>query len=155
MPGWERRNGLTTGSPTVRGTGWYDGPMPSRADDWWRQAERDLSHARHSLEAGDHEWACFAAQQAAEKAIKALYQRLHMEAWGHVVHRLLEALPPEHRPDAILVDAGRRLDRFYIPARYPNGFASGAPGDFFTEADARSAIADAEAILEHCSHYLA
>lgn len=129
--------------------------MPSRVDDWWRQAQRDLRHARNALNSGDYEWACFAAQQAAEKAVKAVYQRLHMEAWGHVVHRLLEELPSTHLPGVELVDAGRRLDRFYIPARYPNGFASGAPGDFFSAADAASAIADGEAILDFCSHHLA
>jgi len=129
--------------------------MPSRADDWWRQAQRDLRHARNALESGDFEWACFAAQQAAEKAVKAVFQHRHMEAWGHVVHRLLEELPADLQPAAELVDAGRRLDRFYIPARYPNGFASGAPGDFFTAADARSAIADGETILAFCSHHLA
>jgi HEPN domain-containing protein len=50
--------------------------MPERAADWLRQAERDLEHAHHALEDGDYEWAAFAAQQAAEKAVKALYQRL-------------------------------------------------------------------------------
>ncbi len=128
--------------------------MPSRADDWWRQAQRDLRHARNALQTGDFEWACFAAQQAAEKAVKALYQHLHMEAWGHVVHRLLEELPKELGADQELVDAGRRLDRHYIPARYPNGFAAGAPGDFFTAADAGDAIGDGEAILEFCSRHL-
>lgn len=39
-----------------------------RARDWWVQAEADLRHARHALEDEDYEWACFAAQQAAEKA---------------------------------------------------------------------------------------
>jgi len=37
-----------------------------------KQALKDLSHARLSLENGDFEWACFAAQQAGEKAVKAL-----------------------------------------------------------------------------------
>jgi HEPN domain-containing protein len=43
--------------------------MPSRAQDWFRQAERDLDQARASRQDERHEWACFAAQQAAEKAI--------------------------------------------------------------------------------------
>jgi CubicO group peptidase (beta-lactamase class C family) len=38
----------------------------------WVQSSRDLSHARHALDDDDHEWAAFAAQQAAEKALKAL-----------------------------------------------------------------------------------
>jgi HEPN domain-containing protein len=47
--------------------------MPNRALDWLKQAERDLEQAADSRRAGRHEWACFAAHQAAEKAIKALH----------------------------------------------------------------------------------
>lgn len=36
------------------------------------QAQRDLEHARLSIGSGHFEWACFAAQQAAEKAVKAV-----------------------------------------------------------------------------------
>lgn len=34
--------------------------------------------------------ACFAGQQAAEKAVKALHLSLGQEAWGHVIARLLQ-----------------------------------------------------------------
>jgi HEPN domain-containing protein len=60
------------------------------ARDWFRQAEADLRHARTSKEAGDYDWAAFASQQAAEKAIKALFQHLHLEAWIHVLSALRE-----------------------------------------------------------------
>jgi len=53
--------------------------MVSRASDWIRQAVRDLEHAKRSIEIRHFEWACFAAHQAAEKAVKALYQHLGME----------------------------------------------------------------------------
>jgi HEPN domain-containing protein len=33
--------------------------MPSRARDWFRQAERDLEQARSSQTEARHEWACF------------------------------------------------------------------------------------------------
>ncbi len=46
--------------------------MASRAADWLRQAQRDLPHAEHAFEDADHEWACFAAQQIGEKALKTL-----------------------------------------------------------------------------------
>ena len=54
--------------------------MPNRSKDWFNQALRDLEQARDSLQAGRHEWACFAAHQAAEKAVKALHLRLGQEA---------------------------------------------------------------------------
>ncbi len=51
---------------------------------------------------------------------------------------------------ATVLDAGRRLDKHYIPARYPNGFASGTPGDYYMEQDADQAIKDADEILRLC-----
>jgi HEPN domain-containing protein len=125
--------------------------MGNRHADWFRQAEADLRHARNSLEDGDFEWSCFAAQQAAEKALKAVFQKLGMDAWGHTVTALIGNLPDSTvQPPEILVNYARMLDKHYIPTRYPNGFASGAPTDFYTEEEARNAIRNAEAILEFC-----
>jgi len=124
--------------------------MAQRARDWFRQAEADLGLARCARDGGHHEWAAFACQQGAEKAIKALFQHLHMEAWGHVLIALLDALPENAKPDADLMDRARVLDRHYIPTRYPNGFERGAPMDFYSQKDSDEAIANAEAILAFC-----
>ena len=124
--------------------------MPNRALDWLKQADRDLAHAQHAIEDRDFEWACFAAQQAAEKAVKAVYEHSHGEAWGHVVSKLLRELPAEVGVTQQLEQAALRLDKLYIPTRYPNGFESGAPGDFYTEGEALTAVADASAIIEFC-----
>ena len=124
--------------------------MVSRSGDWMRQAVKDLEHAKRSAEQGDYEWACFAAQQAAEKAVKALYQKISIEAWGHSVSRLLQALPSEVRPPEELVNGAKELDRHYVPTRYPNFHPEGAPLDYYTEQDARRAIEHAERILEFC-----
>ena len=45
-----------------------------RSKDWLDQAIGDLEHARASIELGHFEWSCFAAQQAAEKAAKAVFE---------------------------------------------------------------------------------
>ena len=124
--------------------------MANRSADWLHQADRDLAHARHALEDRDYEWACFAAQQAAEKGVKAVHEHRHGEGWGHVISKLLRELPLEIGVTEGLVQTGLRLDKLYIPTRYPNGFDSGAPGDFYIEAEAQHAIADAEAIVEFC-----
>jgi HEPN domain-containing protein len=102
-----------------------------------------------------HEWACFSAQQAAEKALKALYQHLGGEAWGHSIKRLLEELPPEIGIPPELIDCARILDRFYIPTRYPNGFDDGKPADYYTDTDSQQAIRCAEAILRFCADRMA
>ena len=67
--------------------------MPNRDHDWLQQAERALAQAEDSRSASRHEWACFAAQQAAEKAVEALHLHLGQEAWGHVVAKLIRELP--------------------------------------------------------------
>lgn len=129
--------------------------MSGRAVDWYRQAEADLRHARHALDDGDHEWACFAAQQSAEKAAKAAHAASGQEAWGHVITELLDALRPQRSEiDDALLDRARALDKLYIPTRYPNGLAGGAPADFYTRAEAERAIEDAEVVLAVCGKML-
>ena len=123
--------------------------MPRRVEDWYRQAEKDLKHAKVSLEAGDFEWSCFAAQQSAEKALKALYQSLGGESYGHSVLRMLKELPKEIRPDRNLLKKAADLDKFYIPTRYPNGFDWGAPMDYFEKEDAEKAIENAGEIIRY------
>jgi HEPN domain-containing protein len=98
----------------------------------------------------DFNWACFAAQQAAEKAVKALHLHHGTVVWGHSVRELLRALPPAHAPSQDLIEAGRRLDRHYVPSRYPNAHPSGAPRESYEEADAQQAVADAEKVVSWC-----
>jgi HEPN domain-containing protein len=124
--------------------------VANRAGDWLAQAERDLQHARHSLDARDYEWACFAAQQAAEKAVKAALLALGGEGWGHSVTRLLADLAQRQTVATDLLDAARRLDKHYLPTRYPNSFPSGAPRDYYTAQEAQQAIVDAAAIYDLC-----
>lgn len=128
--------------------------MASRADDWFRQAERDLQHARRSLDDETFEWAAFAAQQAAEKAVKALFQHLGAEARGHSVTQLLSGLPAPGSPPAELIELAKELERHYITPRYPNSYPEGAPMDFYTRTEASRAIAAAERILGHCRDHL-
>jgi HEPN domain-containing protein len=129
--------------------------MPNRADDWFRQAERDLAQAEDSQKAVRHEWACFAAQQAAEKAVKALHLYHRQEAWGHVVARLLRELPASVSTPPGLIEKGRVLDNFYIPARYPNGHPEGAPFEHYGPLQSEEAITYAHEILEFVRAHLA
>lgn len=122
--------------------------------DWFRQAEADLRHASHAVESGDYEWSCFAAQQAAEKALKAVYQKQGMEAWGHTVTVLIGNLPAPFKPSEKLLNRARMLDKHYIPSRYPNGFESGAPTDFYTKEEAENAILYAREIIDFCRHQI-
>lgn len=126
----------------------------NRWSDWWEQSARDLAHARHALDDADHEWAAFAAQQSAEKAVKALVMANGGEAWGHLTVGLVEALPAAVGAPPAVLDAARRLDKHYIPARYPNGFAASYPGKLYTRGEAEQAINDATAIADFCRSHL-
>ncbi|MFO7966482.1 MAG: HEPN domain-containing protein [Archaeoglobaceae archaeon] len=46
------------------------------------QAKRDLKVAEGMMKAEAFEWTCFIAQQAAEKGVKSVFQKLSATAWG-------------------------------------------------------------------------
>jgi HEPN domain-containing protein len=93
--------------------------MVERSTDWYRQAERDLKSAQSQLDAEFFEWACFIAQQAAEKAVKALYHKLSGEAWGHSVHDLLRGIAEKIDVPASLFECAKGLDRSLYPCPLP------------------------------------
>lgn len=53
-------------------------------------------------------------------------------------------IPEEIREKAKL------LDIYYIPTRYPNGFASGKPSDYFTKKHAQEALDASDCIIRFC-----
>ncbi len=122
--------------------------MSNRSFDWLNQGLRDLEQAKDSRLAGRHEWACFAAHQAGEKAIKALHLHLGQEAWGHVIARLLKELPETISVEEELIEKGRILDNFYIPTRYPNSHPEGAPFEHYGPLQSKEAIQYASEIIE-------
>jgi HEPN domain-containing protein len=124
--------------------------VTNRAQDWLRQALRDLEQADDSRGAGRHEWACFASHQAAEKAVKALHLANGQEAWGHVVAKLLRELPARVAAADSLVEKGKVLDNFYVPSRYPNSHPAGAPFEHYGTLQSDEAIRYAREIIDYC-----
>ena len=124
--------------------------MGNRAIDWLNQAEGDLQHAKNAKKDGDYDWACFASQQASEKEVKGLILAKSGEGWGHSVTRLLKDLSNVMEISSTLVKAAMNLDKHYIPTRYPNGFDSGAPREYYSDEDAEKAIEDAQSIYDFC-----
>lgn len=122
----------------------------NRAADWLKQAERDLVVAANEARGGYHEWAAFAAQQGAEKAVKALVQSLHGAVRGHGIKEMLQQLASKGEVPEAILDAARELDKVYVTSRYPNGFNSGSPSDYFTEKTSRQLIDYGRQILEWC-----
>ncbi len=98
--------------------------MRADSGDWMAQVKRDLESAEWAMRRGYYEWACFMCQQAAEKALKAVYLERGAEVWGHSVRHMLRGLQAEIDPAAYssLDDCARDLDTYYIPdtlSRHP------------------------------------
>jgi len=121
-----------------------------RSQDWLDEAKGDLEHARSDMDRGFYNWACFSSQQSAEKAVKAVFQKMGAEAWGHSVADLLRELSDKHLFPPELMDAALELDKAYIPARYPNAHPSGSPRSRYTSREAGRLISYAETIVKFC-----
>lgn len=118
---------------------------------WLAQAARDLDDARFLSANGRHNLACYLAQQAAEKALKAvLYASGEAIVLGHSAADLAKRAAAERSELGAIVPRAMTLDKFYIPTRYPNGLPGGIPSEAFDAADATRAIADAGAVVSAC-----
>lgn len=108
---------------------------------WLEQAENDLAFAEHGARLGFHAQSCFLAQQAAEKAVKAVhYLRGSRVVIGHSVDALLEALESSGLAVGELRPQGAQLDLHYIPTRYPNGLPGNVPFKVYTAAQSTQAL---------------
>jgi HEPN domain-containing protein len=123
---------------------------------WWAQAEDDASFVRDlAREARYFDKACFIAQQAAEKAVQAcVYATGRREVFGHAVLEFthdLAAMDPAFKE---LASAAARLDRYYIPTRYPNALPGGAPFQSYTAGDLAAARGDMETVFIVAERFL-
>jgi HEPN domain-containing protein len=118
------------------------------AERWYRQSLDDLDAAEALAAAKKYAQACFYAQQAAEKALKAVWIQLDLDPWGRSVARLIRDLPDTVKPAFVaLLDSALGLDKLYIPTRYPNALPNLTPSEAYTHQEARTAIQLAQAIL--------
>lgn len=115
---------------------------------WRAEADRALHGARLQAREGLHNWACFAAEQAAQLAVKGLLHGIGRGAWGHDLVYLGEMLGDGGITVSSEVGGRlRRLGRHYIPARYPNAHPAGPAGAHYGDADSTEAIEDAEEVF--------
>lgn len=105
---------------------------------WLMQAGIDLEAAR-MLSERFPALACFHAQQSAEKALKAvLYAAGERPVLGHALAELGNEVERHAPAYADIRSAVAKLDRHYIPTRYPNGLPEGGdPSASFDAEDAR------------------
>lgn len=122
---------------------------------WLASAEEELEFARYSVDGGYGAQACFAAQQAAEKAVKALhYAEGARVVLGHSVRALIERLDPAVPALRTVVEDARTLDLYYVPTRYPNGLDEGTPAEAFSSQQAAHAIECATRVVAAAKDHL-
>jgi HEPN domain-containing protein len=123
---------------------------------WWTQALDDCAFVRDMAREGRYfDKACFVAQQAAEKAAKAcLYAAGHREVLGHSVLEFARPLAERDPGFKTIESPAARLDRYYIPARYPNGLPAGTPFESYSTDDLASAREDLEALFTVADRFL-
>ena len=95
--------------------------MNKQARIWFKSAKDDLLWARHNLRGAFYAQACFAAQQAAEKALKAyLLEKVGRFDKVHLLPKLLRDCQKEDRDFRKLTEACDILADYYLDTRYPD-----------------------------------
>lgn len=110
-------------------------PTRDEAIRWLIQAEDEFADADELRRRGRLYLALFHFQQAAEKAMKA-YLYLKTKSievfYTHSLDDLLR-LATEADKSMSAISHAKKLDRYYIPTRYPNGLPGGVPSRYFDD----------------------
>lgn len=115
---------------------------------WLLQAKNDLAVAKHDKNGGFFAYTCFMAQQSGEKALKALcYLEGERQVVGHALFELLQRASKYDEKIKKLEKECKRLDKYYIITRYPNGLPGLIPAEYFDKEEAEKAIEFASNIL--------
>jgi HEPN domain-containing protein len=114
--------------------------MRKEVEKWFDKALQDLNAAKFNFKGGLFDVAAFFAQQAVEKALKALY----LERFGRIrkIHDLV-VLGRELELPEEFIDSCKELTAAYIYVRYPE-----IPEEKDIEAASEGFIKTAEEVLE-------
>jgi HEPN domain-containing protein len=119
---------------------------------WLTTAGDDLDSAVILKQNNKHAHACFHAQQAVEKAIKGVWYYYDADPWGHSILKLIRDLEEINTNAYSLLsrflEEARKLDRLYIPTRYPNGLPDITPDMAYSQEDSQSSLTAAKKIIK-------
>ncbi|MGC8571129.1 MAG: HEPN domain-containing protein [Caldivirga sp.] len=125
------------------------------AINWLKEANYDLRRARRSLNDGDYALCVFMAQQAVEKAFKAIIIGIKHKPQPRtydltvLYNEVKDALP---LPNDV-ADRLPTLSQYYVTSRYPNAGLE-VPSESISRTQAEEALNVAEAIINHASRLL-
>ncbi len=123
---------------------------------WYLQAKDDFKFVQWVLKEGVFfDKGCFLSQQAGEKIIKAcLYATGKRRVIGHSLFEMLDELSGIEKEFARSIEPAKRLDRFYITTRYPNGLPGGSPFQVYSLSDLETAFDDLSVIFKFSEEFL-
>ena len=123
---------------------------------WLLQAEDDLKFVEWLLtEDLFFDKGCFMSQQAGAKVLKAcLYGLGKRRVFGHSLFEMIQDLGKHDDAFQRVSKEARRLDRFYVPTRYPNGLPGGMPFQVYSREDLQEALLDVRNICETARNFL-
>ena len=125
-------------------------PSPKdEAGRWLKQAEHALKVAQTPLRDECFADCCFHAEQAAQVTLKAfLHGQGERFVTLHSVKQLVERCATYDPAFLQVIDAGKVLDQYYIPTRYPDAIGfPGVPYETYTARQASEAVQLAVAII--------
>jgi HEPN domain-containing protein len=123
----------------------------TESERWWRQAQSDFQTAEVLMAEGEFSACAFHAQQASEKAMKAVLYVRGLRPFGHSLTALLARAEQEGFPSPTteIEEAAAGLDKHYISARYPDAFEEQIPAEYYTHELAEEALAWATLLLQY------
>lgn len=123
---------------------------------WFCQAEDDCRFVQWAWqEQRFFDKGCFIAQQSGEKALKAcLYALGSRRVIGHSLHEMATDLSDADNRFRGIAQEAKRLDRYYIATRYPNGLPGGSPFQVYDLDDLKNAHEDVAKVLSVCRGFL-
>ena len=119
-----------------------------RYKDWFEEAIDDFDCAKGLFQLGKWSKVCFFSHQAIEKSLKTLCIKIGIYLHTHSITKLLEEIRKTIKiPEELIIKAGK-LDRYYIPTRYPNVWPALPPYKHYNSDDAEEALKIAEEVIE-------
>jgi HEPN domain-containing protein len=120
-----------------------------QAQRWMKQAEDDFDVAKWDYKGGFWSQVCFMSQQAAEKSLKAfLYAKGFRNIVSHSLLFLAQHCKNYDLEFKEIIKNCKKLDKYYIITRYPNGLPDLIPADYFDQEESKKALLYCKQIIK-------